>query len=211
MEKNLFAILRTKERLHQIIIKFLLQIKFDLPFLLLLKSRFPILIFLLFVDYSYKPKKSLYFLLFFCFYLFWLYKSLVQIFFVFVSKFYRGLRFWGKILGDFVVLGIFEFAFWGIVRVPSYLKTHILHIMIYIAIVKMIFEKMLRNILPQGNRLILVKFFGCYENLSCILLLSDSNLLDKVCSFDDRNYLGNFLFWKLLLVPNMVLSFIFYK
>ena len=67
----------------------------------------------------------------------------------------------------------------------------------------MIFEKMLRNILPQGNRLILVKFFGCYENLSCILLLSDSNLLDKVCSFDDRNYLGNFVFENYLTFINI--------
>lgn len=179
--------------------------------MLLLKSRFPILIFLLFVDYSYKPKKSLYFLLFFCFYLFWLYKSLVQIFFVFVSKFYRGLPVLRENFGRFCCVGNFWVCFLRDCSCPSYLKTHILHIMIYIAIVKMIFEKMLRNILPQGNRLILVKFFGCYENLSCILLLSDSNLLDKVCSFDDRNYLGNFLFWKLLLVPNMVLPFIFYK
>ena len=111
MEKNLFAILRTKERLHQIIIKFLLQIKFDLPFLLLLKSRFPILIFLLFVDYSYKPKKSLYFLLFFCFYLFWLYKSLVQIFFVFVSKFYRGLPVLRENFGRFCCVGNFWVCF----------------------------------------------------------------------------------------------------
>ena len=168
MEKNLFAILRTKEILHQIIIKFLLQIKFDLPFLLLLKSRFPILIFLLFVDYSYKPKKSLYFLLFFCFYLFWLYKSLVQIFLFLYRNFIVDCRFWGKILGDFVVLGIFEFAFWVIVRVPSYLKTHILHIMIYIAIVKMIFEKMLRNIFPRETGwywwsfLVAMKIFHVY-------------------------------------------------
>ena len=188
----------------------MLQIKFVLNFNPK-KSRFPILIFYFSWIIHINQKNHFifyYFSVFICFDNI----SLLSKFFLFLYRnFIVNGGFWGKILGNLVVLGIFEFAFWGIVSVPIYLQTHILHIMIYIAIVKMIFEKMLGDILPQGNRLILVKFFGCYENLSCILLLSDSNLLEKVCSFDDRNYLGNFLFWKLLLVPNMVLSFIFYK